>query len=130
MSTAKSGFNRALEGLRFFQEHLPIGIHQTPADATIPATFSTLMALYETNLPLENPVIKKGVEFLWSRQHSKYGDWVYQMVIPVLPGGWGFNFNSQSFPDTDDTATTLLVLKTVYGDSWSERWWDFIRGIQ
>jgi squalene-hopene/tetraprenyl-beta-curcumene cyclase len=88
------------------------------------------MALYETNLPLENPVIKKGVEFLWSRQHRQYGDWVYQMVIPVLPGGWGFNFNSQSFPDTDDTATTLLVLKTVYGDSWSERWWDFIRGIQ
>jgi len=123
-------FNKALEGLRFFQEHLPTGIHQTPADATIPATFSTLMALHETNLPLENPIVKKGVEFLWNRQHREYGDWVYQIVIPVLPGGWGFNFNSESFPDTDDTATTLLVLKTIYGDSWKERWWDFMRGVQ
>ena len=127
---SEPAITKALQGLRSFQQHLPEGIYQAPTDGAIPATFSTTMALFATHLTLENPVIKKGVDFLWSKQNRRYGDWVYQMMIPVIPGGWGFSLNSESFPDTDDTATTLFILKTIYGDSWIERWWDFTRGIQ
>jgi squalene-hopene/tetraprenyl-beta-curcumene cyclase len=130
--TANHGeeIDRALRGLSFFQHQLPTGIYQPPADATIPATFSVLMALSETNMSLENSVIRRGVDFLWSRQNKMYGDWLYQMAVPVIPGGWGFSFHSESFPDTDDTATTLMVLRTIYDDSWRERWWDFTRGVE
>jgi len=127
---SEPAITKALKGIRSLQQHLPEGIYQAPADGAIPATFSTIMALFATHLTLENPVIKKGVDFLWSKQNSRYGDWVYQMMIPVIPGGWGFSLNSENFPDTDDTATTLFILKTIYGDRWIERWWDFTRGIQ
>jgi squalene/oxidosqualene cyclase-like protein len=121
--------DKALQGLHSFQHHLPEGIYQPPADAAIPATFSSTLALVETNLSLENTTVKKGVDFLWSRQNNRYGDWALQMLIPAIPGGWGMTLNSESFPDTDDTASTLLVLKIAYGDNWEERWWDFTRGV-
>jgi squalene-hopene/tetraprenyl-beta-curcumene cyclase len=122
--------NKAIQGLHSFQQHLPEGIHQTPTGGAIPATFSTTMALFETNLSLENPVVKKGVDFLWSRQNKMYGDWIYQTKTLVRPGGWGFSLNSESFPDIDDTATTLLTLRTIYGDNWKDRKSDFKRGIK
>ena len=126
----EEAIDNALEGLHSFQHNLPEGIYQPPTDGAIPATFSALMALSETSLTLDGPVIKKGVDFLWSRQHKRYGDWVYQMMIPVRPGGWGFTLASESFPDIDDTATTLLILRTIYGDNWHERKKDFKRGIR
>lgn len=125
----EEAINKALQGIHSFEHHLPEGIYQPGADGTMPATFSVTMALVETNVSLENTIVKKGVDFLWSRQNSTYGDWASQVAIPGIPGGWGNTLNSESFPDTDDTATTLRVLKTAYGDSGEERWWDFTRGI-
>jgi len=126
----EEAIDKALQGIHAFQHHLPEGIYQPPTDGTIPATFSVTMALVETGVSLENTAVKKGVDFLWSRQNSGYGDWASQMILPVSPGGWGFSLNSESFPDTDDTATALLVLKTAHGDDGGEeRWWDFTRGI-
>ena len=126
----EEAIDKALNALNSFQQQLPEGVYQPPTDATIPATFSAIMALLETGLTMEDVVVKKGVDFLWNRQSTRYGDWVYQMIIPVGPGGWGFNLNSESFPDIDDTTSTLFVLKTAYGDRWEERMSDFTRGIQ
>ena len=122
--------DKALQGLRAMQLHLPAGIYQPPADDAIPSTFSVVFALLHSGLSLEDEAVKNGVDFLWSKQQAKYGDWVFQTCFPVLPGGWGFTLHSETFPDTDDTASALVTLKTAYGGSWESRWGDFNRGLQ
>lgn len=122
--------DKALEGLRAMQVHLPAGLYQPPADDAIPSTYSVVLALLHSGLSLEDEAVKKGVDFLWSRQQTKYGDWIYQTGFPVRPGGWGFTLNSETFPDTDDTATALLTLRTAYADNWESRRSDFSRGLQ
>ncbi len=122
--------DKALQGLRAMQVNLPAGIYQPPADDAMPSTYSVVLALLHSGQSLEDEAVKKGVDFLWSRQQTKYGDWVYQTSFPVVPGGWGFTLNSESFADTDDTATALLTLRTAYADSWKSRRSDFRRGLQ
>ena len=125
-----SAIGKALQGLRAMQVNLPAGIYQPPADDAMPSTYSVILALLHSGLSLEDEAVKRGVDFLWSRQQAKYGDWGYQTRFPVLPGGWGFTLNSESFADTDDTATALLTLRTAYADSWKSHRSDFRRGLQ
>ena len=125
----QQAIDKALEGLRFLQDDLPEGIYQSPSDSTIMDTATVVAALSAMDFSLESPTAKKAVDFLWSRQHDKCGDWLHQIAAPVSPGGWGFNLNSERYPDADDTAMTLRALRDVYGDSWYERESDFTRGI-
>ncbi len=126
---SEEAINRALQGLRIFQQHLPEGIYQAPSDSAIWDTGYTIWTLFQTKLSPEDPSIQKGIDFLWSRQHSKAGDWINQLAAPVSPGGWGFTLNSESYPDADDTAMTLFLLREIYGDNWYERESDFTRGL-
>ena len=125
----QQAIDRALEGLRHLQHDLPEGIYQFPSDSTIMDTATMVAALSVVDRSLESPITQKAVDFLWSRQHEKCGDWLHQIAAPVSPGGWGFNLNSERYPDADDTAMTLRALRDVYGDSWYERKDDFTRGI-
>jgi squalene-hopene/tetraprenyl-beta-curcumene cyclase len=125
----QEAIDRGLDGLRFLRQDLPEGMYQAPSDSTIWDTLATVAALSKAELSLDNPIMQKGVDFLWSRQHEKHGDWRYQIHTPVSPGGWGFTLHSESYPDLDCTASTLLTLRDVYGDSWEDRGIDFNRGI-
>jgi squalene/oxidosqualene cyclase-like protein len=126
---SQQAIDKALEGLRLLQHDLPEGIYQPPSDSTIMDTATMVAALTMADLSLESPIVQKGVDFLWSHQHEKPGEWLHQLATPVSPGGWGFNLNSEIYPDADDTAMTLRALRDVYGDSWHERESDFRRGI-
>lgn len=124
-----AAIDRALAGLRAMQIPKAEGVYQPPSDDTVPSTCSAVVALVSSGLTLDNPALRGKVDFLWSRQHCKFGDWFLQLEYPVLPGGWGFTYSSESFPDIDDTASAVMILKTAYGDNWHERWWDFNRAL-
>ncbi len=116
-----AAIDRALAGLRLMQAPAAGGMYQSPSDATVPVTCSVALALLSSGLTLEAPGVAERIDFLWEHQHTKYGDWFFQVAFPVLPGGWGFTYNSESFPDSDDTAGVLLTLQTAYDGKEGER---------
>jgi squalene-hopene/tetraprenyl-beta-curcumene cyclase len=65
-----------------------------------------LHALLASGVNSGHPAIKKGIEYLVSRQSLIEGDWHYNS--PHLePGGWGFEHHNLWFPDIDCTAMVL-----------------------
>ena len=125
----REAIERALDGLRLLEQDLSEGIYQAPSDSSIWDTLASVAALSKTDPSSDDPNVQRGVDFLWAHQQEKYGDWRYQIHTPVNPGGWGFTLHSESYPDLDCTASTLLTLREVYGDSWVDRGTDFNRGI-
>ncbi len=67
-------------------------------------------SLQKAGVPPTDDVITKSINFLMSRQHTKYGDWVLKNP-KTLPGGWGFSDLNTIDPDIDDTTATLRALK-------------------
>jgi squalene cyclase len=125
----QEAIERALDGLRLLAQDLPEGIYQAPSDSSIWDTLASVGAISKTGPSSQDPNVQRGVDFLWAHQHEKHGDWRYQIHTPVSPGGWGFTLHSESYPDLDCTASTLLTLREVYGNSWEDRETDFNRGI-
>ncbi|MCL2306001.1 MAG: squalene--hopene cyclase [Planctomycetaceae bacterium] len=91
--------------------------HVQPCKSPVWDTSLTLKALLLGGLDENTPMVKKGVDWIksqqLSRQHSCKGDWAEK--VDVEPGGWCFEFNNEFYPDNDDTAMALMVLKMADG---------------
>jgi squalene-hopene/tetraprenyl-beta-curcumene cyclase len=75
-------------------------------------TALTCMALFDAGLPKNHPSLKKAGQWLLGRQISAPGDWCARN--PSLePGGWAFEFQNDWYPDVDDSALVLMVLKRL-----------------
>jgi squalene-hopene/tetraprenyl-beta-curcumene cyclase len=71
-------------------------------------------ALLDSGLPGNHPVLTRAVDWLIANQVFTTGDW--QIYNPKLePGGWVFEFANDWYPDVDDSAVILMVLKRVTG---------------
>jgi sporulenol synthase len=71
-----------------------------------------------------DPVITKANQFLLTRQHYKYGDWVIHNP-DSLPGGWGFSNVNTLNPDIDDTTAALRsICQTVIKSPEFHTSWD------
>jgi squalene-hopene/tetraprenyl-beta-curcumene cyclase len=69
-------------------------------------------ALLDSGLPGSHPALTRAGEWLVANQIFKPGDW--QIFNPNLePGGWAFEFANDWYPDVDDSAVILMVLKQV-----------------
>jgi squalene-hopene/tetraprenyl-beta-curcumene cyclase len=69
-------------------------------------------ALLDSGAPADDPVLRRAAEWLLQNQIFKGGDW--QVKNPNLePGGWAFEFANDWYPDTDDTAVILMVLRRI-----------------
>lgn len=101
--------------------------HMQYTTATVWNTALINYALQEAGLsPLEDTV-KKGNDYLLSRQHYKYGDWVIHNPSG-FPGGWGFADMNTVHPDVDDTTASLRsIARVVQNDSKFRQSWD--RGV-
>lgn len=69
-------------------------------------------ALLDSGTPADAPSLQRAAEWLLDNQIFKGGDW--QVKNPDLePGGWAFEFANDWYPDTDDTAVILMVLRRI-----------------
>jgi squalene-hopene/tetraprenyl-beta-curcumene cyclase len=72
-------------------------------------TALTALALVESGVSPEHPSLEKSARWLVSQQILTGGDW--QFKNHCRPGGWAFEFSNSRYPDVDDSAVVLNVLK-------------------
>jgi len=69
-------------------------------------------ALLDSGMEPDAPILQKASDWLIANQIFAPGDW--SIKNPDLePGGWAFEFANDWYPDTDDTAVILMVLKRI-----------------
>lgn len=75
-------------------------------------TALTALALLYSGKEEDHPSVEKACRWLASKQIFQKGDWSIRR--PDLdPGGWAFEFENNWYPDVDDSAAVLLLLKKV-----------------
>src|SRR6185295_4018129 len=69
-------------------------------------------ALLDSGVASDDPALQRAADWLIENQIFAGGDW--QVKNPDLePGGWAFEFANDWYPDTDDTAVILMVLRRI-----------------
>ncbi len=83
-----------------------------PAVSPVWDTAWTIIALEESGLPKDHPVLQKAAHWLLGQEIKNRGDW--RIKNPKsLPGGWAFEFENDWYPDMDDSALVPRALKRV-----------------
>ncbi len=73
-------------------------------------TALTCLALIYSGVDREHPSLLQAGAWLASKQILRKGDW--SVKRPGLePGGWAFEFENSWYPDVDDSAVVLLLLR-------------------
>ncbi|MEH7417637.1 prenyltransferase/squalene oxidase repeat-containing protein [Neobacillus drentensis] len=62
--------------------------------------------LQSAGISPEDSMVKQANQYLFERQHRKFGDWVIHNP-KTMPGGWGFSDINTINPDVDDTTASL-----------------------
>ncbi len=75
-------------------------------------TAINLIALAESGVPAEDPVLRKAAAWLVDKEVHLRGDWTINNRHPEA-SGWAFEYNNVYYPDTDDTAMVLTALRLV-----------------
>ncbi len=69
-------------------------------------------ALLDSGMAADHPALTRAADWLIANQIFKPGDWsVYNPGLE--PGGWAFEFANDWYPDVDDSAVILMVLKRI-----------------
>jgi squalene-hopene/tetraprenyl-beta-curcumene cyclase len=75
-------------------------------------TALAMKALLEAGMDPSHPALGRGADWLVANQIFRPGDW--SVLNPRLePGGWAFEFANDSYPDVDDSAVILMVLREL-----------------
>lgn len=74
------------------------------------------IALRESGVPADHPLLKKATEWLINKEIRFRGDWYHKNPADVEPSGWVFEFENKWNPDVDDTAMVLLALRQTPTD--------------
>ncbi len=98
---------RGLEALKRLQIESKDDIMLSPCTSPVWDTAWSLIAL--NNIPYSVCGIDSSVEWLFSKQIFREGDWCIRNPN-ILPGGWSFQFNNDFYPDVDDTAVVLMAI--------------------
>ncbi|MEZ6058332.1 MAG: prenyltransferase/squalene oxidase repeat-containing protein [Planctomycetaceae bacterium] len=92
-----------------------------PCRSPVWDTAIALLALREAGVSADAPAIKRGVQWLLSKECRQPGDWSLRRP-DVEPGGWFFEFNNEFYPDVDDTAMVVMALAECLPGSDASRW--------
>ncbi|EFC82375.1 squalene--hopene cyclase [Parafrankia sp. EUN1f] len=108
----------ALEALDDYSVTLPDGARmieasQSPVWDTALAVNAIVEAGDVIGIEPDDPALLRAADWLLGQEiRDRSGDW--QVNHPGLPGGgWAFEFENDTYPDTDDTAEVLLALRHV-----------------
>jgi squalene-hopene/tetraprenyl-beta-curcumene cyclase len=75
-------------------------------------TAINMIALAESGVPAEHPALRKGADWLVSKEVRLRGDWAMNNRHDEA-SGWAFEYNNIYYPDTDDTGMVLMALRLV-----------------
>ena len=92
-------------------------------------TCLAMVALEDSGMPPDSPVLRRACEWLIGAQITRGGDWQVK-VKDTRPGGWAFEFANDTYPDIDDTAEVLIALNRVTTDDSREREESIRRGAE
>ncbi len=67
------------------------------------------LALLESGISPDDPLVVKSGRWLMDRQILRPGDWQVR-ARNVQPGGWAFEFHNNLYPDIDDAAVVIMAL--------------------
>ncbi len=110
-------------------ERTPETLHLQPCHSPIWDTALSMHALIERGLSVDHAALDRAAAWLRSRQTRKAGDWI--MSAPsAQPGGWGFQFENEWYPDVDDTAAVVIALAKCSPLEYPERDEAIWRGSQ
>jgi len=120
---------RAEQELKNLEHETEDSVRIEPCLSPVWDTAIVLVALRESGVPEDHPVLKKGCEYLIKKEIRFKGDWQYKNPTAVEPSGWVFEFENKWNPDVDDTAMVLLALRKVATDEPAKRDACFRRGL-
>ncbi|MDO4550193.1 MAG: squalene--hopene cyclase [Planctomycetia bacterium] len=82
-----------------------------PCRSPVWDTIITLRALAAGGLRADRPEISRAAQWVLDQQVLRPGDW--SKTINAEPGGWCFEYHNDFYPDTDDTAMSIMALRGV-----------------
>ncbi|HYE33312.1 MAG TPA: squalene--hopene cyclase [Methylomirabilota bacterium] len=88
------------------------------------------IALHESGVSENHPLMKKACSWLMDKEIRFRGDWQYKNPVDVEPSGWVFEFENKWNPDVDDTAMVLLALRKIPTDDSKRRDECFARALK
>ena len=105
------------KGLRSFDAHWSYerdgATRLQASDSIVWDTLLTMLGLFEAGrTPSNSDELTKAIDWILDQQVLVKGDWSLT-VKGVAPGGWAFERANLHYPDCDDTALAILVLKQV-----------------
>ncbi len=90
------------------------GIYLQPSVSPIWDTVLTLLAFLDCDMPeVTYRSAKRAIQYLINQQVLTDGDWQV-FVKNVEPGGWAFEYENEKYPDVDDTAVAVIVLRRIF----------------
>ena len=103
-------------------------IRLQPCKSPVWDTAISLIALREAGVSADHPAIRRGVQWLLSKEVRREGDWALRNR-KIEPSGWAFEFNNEFYPDVDDTSMVLMALCRSLPSIGSRNWRaDFLLG--
>jgi squalene-hopene/tetraprenyl-beta-curcumene cyclase len=103
---------KAIDGLDRFTIRDEKGRRLEACQSPVWDTVLTMTALADAGLPPDHPALVSSGEWVLREEIFGPGDW--QVRRPhTAPGGWAFEFDNDSYADTDDTAEVVLALRRV-----------------
>lgn len=104
-------------GLRAIDDFLVEDRGELFFQSCVSPTWDTALAakaLLDSGVPGDQPALVRAAEWLIDNQIFEPGDWkVYRPALDA--GGWAFEFANDWYPDVDDSAVILMVLKRIAG---------------
>lgn len=104
---------KGIQALDDFLIELPEGhLILQPCVSPVWDTALACKALLDSGVAEDHPALVQAAGWLMDQQVRKPGDW--SIKNPKLPpGGWVFEFANDWYPDVDDSAVILMVLRRI-----------------
>jgi squalene-hopene/tetraprenyl-beta-curcumene cyclase len=95
--------------------------HLEPCRSPVWDTAISTIALREADIPASDQRIRRGVEWLLSKEVKRRGDWSVRRP-QLQPGGWYFEFNNEFYPDIDDSIMVTMALARCLPGKHTDQW--------
>ena len=103
---------RGMKGLEGFIMEDENSFRLLPATSPVWDTAWAAIALRESGMPADDPLLVRSARWLLEQQITAGGDW--QVKNPKTePGGWAFEFENDFYPDMDDTPVVARALRRI-----------------
>ena len=107
--------------IRDVDSHGVAKVRLQPCLSPVWDTAIATIALRDAGVSRHDPVIRKSLEWILSKEVKQQGDW--GLRNPKLePGGWYFEYNNEFYPDVDDTCMVLITLGRCLPEGVGQDW--------